>query len=73
MACLLKDEERVEFSKQPTPWKIMFEPLTSSVVISKADGLMYIVVSKAGKHVPCGELVCTTECITEVLHKLRTI
>jgi hypothetical protein len=73
MACLLKDEERVEFSNQSTPWKIIFEPLTGIVVISKADGLMYIVLSKAEKHVPCGQLVCTTECITEVLHKQRAL
>ena len=31
--------------------------MTGSVVISKADRLMYIVLSKAEKHMPCGELV----------------
>jgi hypothetical protein len=65
MACLLKDKERVEFSKWPAPWKIIFEPLTGSVVISKADGLTYIVLSKAEKHVPYVELVCIIECITK--------
>jgi len=40
------------------------EPLTSHVVISEVDALTYVVLSKAEKHVPYGELVGTTECIT---------
>jgi hypothetical protein len=45
-ACLLKDKEMVEFSKPPTSL------MTGSVVISDVDALMYVVLSKAGKHVP---------------------
>jgi len=33
------------------------------VVISEVDALMYVVLSKAEKHVPYGELVGITECI----------
>jgi len=40
--------------------KTVLEPITGSVVIYEAD----VVLSKAGKHTPCGELVDTTECIT---------
>ena len=32
--------------------------------LSEADALIYVVLSKTEKHVPCGELVDTTECIT---------
>jgi hypothetical protein len=33
-------------------------------VISEVDTLMYVALCKAEKHVPYGELVDTTECIT---------
>jgi hypothetical protein len=56
----LKDEEVVEFSKWPPSWKIIFELMTDSVVISEVDALMYVVLSKAEKHVPYGELVGIT-------------
>jgi hypothetical protein len=35
-----------------------------NVVITEVDGLTYVALSKIGKHVPYGELVRTTECIT---------
>ena len=38
--------------------------MTGSVVKSEADALMYVVLKKAEEHVPCGELVGTTECVT---------
>ena len=38
--------------------------MTDSVVISEVDAFMYVVLSKAQKHVPYGKLVGTTECIT---------
>jgi len=38
--------------------------MVDNVVISEADSLMYVVLSKAKKHVSYGELVCTPECIT---------
>jgi len=34
------------------------------VVISEVEAFMYVVLSKAEKQLPYGELVCTTECIT---------
>jgi len=39
------------------------EQMIDNVVISEVDARMYVVLSKAKKHVPYGELVCTSECI----------
>jgi len=38
--------------------------MTSNVVISEVDALMYFVLSKAKKHMPYEELVGTTKCVT---------
>jgi hypothetical protein len=38
--------------------------MIGNVVISEVDALMDVVLSKAAKHVPYGELVGTRECIT---------
>ena len=38
--------------------------MTSNVVISEVDALMYVVLSEAEKHVFYMELVGTMECIT---------
>jgi hypothetical protein len=38
--------------------------MTGNVVISEADSLMCVVLSKAEERVPYGELVSTTECMT---------
>jgi hypothetical protein len=38
--------------------------MTGNVVTSEVDALMYVVLSRAGKHVPYGEFVGITECIT---------
>ena len=38
--------------------------MNGNVVISEVDDRMYVVLSKVEKHVPYGELVGTTECIT---------
>jgi hypothetical protein len=49
----------------------MLETMTASVIISMIDVHMYIVLSKAKKHMPYGELVDTSECkmlTYEVLH-----
>jgi len=40
------------------------ETMIGKVVTSKVDVLMYVVLSKAQKHVPYGESVGATECIT---------
>jgi hypothetical protein len=45
-------------------WKITLEIMTSNIVISEEDTLMYVVLSKAENHVPYGELAGTTECMT---------
>jgi hypothetical protein len=37
--------------------------MTGNVVISEVDAVMYVVLSKAEKHLPYGELLGTTECI----------
>jgi hypothetical protein len=44
--------------------KLYRNGLTGIVVISEVVALMYLVLSKAEKHVPYGELVGTTECKT---------
>jgi len=54
--CLLK-------AKEPTPWKIIFETITGNAVLSEVLALMCVILSKAGKHVPHGELINTTGCI----------
>jgi hypothetical protein len=59
-----------EFSKYHNSWKIILEPMTGNVVISEVDAVMYVVLSKAEKHVPKGELVGTTE-MAKVLSKPR--
>jgi len=56
---LLKDEEMVEFSKQPTSWKNMLERMIGNVVVSEVDALTYVVPSKAEKHRSSGELLGT--------------
>jgi hypothetical protein len=38
--------------------------MTGNVPISEVDAVMYVILSKAEKHVPCGKLVGTTECMT---------
>ena len=40
----------VEFSKWPTSWKIILEPITGNVVISQVDTHMYVALSKAEEH-----------------------
>jgi len=49
-SCPLKDEEMVEFSKLPTSWKIILEPMIGNVVIFEVDALIYVVLSKEEKH-----------------------
>ena len=39
-----KDEERVEFSKDPS-WKVIFEEMTGNVVTSGMVDFMYVVLS----------------------------
>jgi hypothetical protein len=53
----------VKFSEWPTSWKPTPERMTGKVVISDVD-VMYVVLSKAEKHVPYGELVGDPECMT---------
>jgi len=42
----------------------MWEQFINNVVMSEVGSLMYVGLSKAEKHMPYGELVSTTECIT---------
>jgi hypothetical protein len=42
----------------------MLEQMIGNVVISEVDALMYVVLNKAEKHRPCGQLLGTTESIT---------
>jgi len=54
----------VEFSEQPTSWKIILEPMTGNVAISEVHALMCDVLSTVEKHMPNGKLVGATECMT---------
>jgi hypothetical protein len=74
MACLLKDKERVEFSKSPTSWKIILEHMTNNV-ISKVDALMYNVFNNTEKHMLYGASDGTTKhnVTNEVSHKPRSL
>jgi len=45
----------VDFSKQPTSWKIIMEPITGNVIISEENSLTYVILSKVEEHVPYGE------------------
>jgi hypothetical protein len=42
----LKVEERVDFSKDPTSWKIILKAITGDVVISGMVDFMYVVLSR---------------------------
>jgi hypothetical protein len=42
----------------------MLELMTGHVVISEVQSRIYVVLSKAEKHVPYGESAGTAECIT---------
>jgi hypothetical protein len=49
--------------------------MTGNIIISEVDAFMYFVLCKAGKHMPCGELVCTTMCdiIAKVIATSSTV
>jgi hypothetical protein len=57
------DEDVVELSEYST-WEIILGLITGNVAIFEVDALMYVILSKAEKHMPYGELVGTTECRT---------
>ena len=40
---------------------IILETTTGHVIISEVDALVYVLLSKAEKHMPYGEFVCTRE------------
>jgi len=50
----------VEFTKLSTSWKIASEMMTGNVIVSEIGALMYVILSMAEGHVPCGELVGVT-------------
>ena len=58
------DEETAESSKQPASLKIILEPMIGNGVISEVDSIKCVVLSKVKKHVPYGEVVGTTACVT---------
>jgi hypothetical protein len=45
-----------ELSKYSTSWKITLETMPGNDVISEVDAVVYVLLSKAEKHVHCGEL-----------------
>jgi len=57
----LNDEEMGEFSKSPASWNIILEAKTGNVVIPEVDVLIFVVLSKAEKHVPYEERDGTRE------------
>jgi hypothetical protein len=54
---LFKDKEMVKFSEWHFSWKHKLERMAGNVVIYDVDAVLYVVLSKAEKHVPYGELV----------------
>jgi hypothetical protein len=42
----------------------MLVPKTGYVVTAEVDGLTYVILSKAEKHMPYSELTGTAECVT---------
>jgi hypothetical protein len=46
-------------------WKLLLEQMTSNGVISEVDALKYDILNKAENHMLYGELVRTTEGITQ--------
>jgi hypothetical protein len=54
----------LEFSEEPTFWTVILKPMTGIVVISEEVSLINIVLCKAEKHLPYGELFGTTDCVT---------
>jgi hypothetical protein len=56
-------EETVEFWKQSTSWKVILEPMNGNCRYIRGR-FLYVVLSRAEKHVPYGELVGATECVT---------
>jgi len=50
-----------EFYKLLAFLEIILEQMIRNIVICEVYALMYVVLSKQEKHVPCGELVGTTE------------
>jgi hypothetical protein len=56
--------EVVELSKLSGSWKIMFEPMIGNDVIYEVATFMYVILSKAEKHVPFEVLTGTMEYLT---------
>jgi hypothetical protein len=54
----------LEFSGEPTFWTVILKPITGIVVISENVFLINVVLCKAEKHLPCGELFGTSDCVT---------
>ena len=74
--CVFKDEIIADFSKQLTFWKSVLEPVTGKVVISEVDALTSVVLSKAEKHVPHGQINWYNKMynsIAEVSRKLSSL
>jgi hypothetical protein len=46
MAGQLKDKQMVEFSEQPTSWKVIVELMTGNFVTSKVEALMYVILKQ---------------------------
>jgi hypothetical protein len=44
----------VEFSKSCASWKIIVQLVTGNIIISEVDAFMYVLLSKAETHMPCG-------------------
>jgi len=63
-SCVARHKDCDRTSRLLRPARI-WGPITRNVIISEADAVMYVIRIKQGKqHVPYGELVCNTECIT---------
>jgi hypothetical protein len=54
----------LEFSEEPTFWAVTLKPMIGIVVISEEVSLINVVLCKAEKHLPYGELVGIADCVT---------
>jgi hypothetical protein len=58
------DKDMLEFSEEPTFWTVILKPMTGIVVISEEVARIKVVIWKADKHLPYGEVFGTAECVT---------
>ena len=62
-ASFFKEEETIKFPIQPNSQIVELKRVNGNLDMSDVDAVMYVVLTKAGKYVPYGELLGSVECI----------